>query len=170
MFIFISAVTLAAIAAFAALFALLKNKTRPYVCAAAALLVSAAGIAAYIAGRLRFNSIEMQNEWARGAFTQFTSPLEKTAAIAIVILAAAALTAKRRSKAVVCLAAAAAFSLLCVMYTALFSYMTSGGALGVDHYIRVCGCGAAASFAAVAFFAEAKEFVLSRRGASGEDK
>ena len=151
------------------MFAIVKWEKRKFVCAAAAFLLAAGGLTAYIAARLRFNSIEMHNEWARDAFAQFVTPLEATAALAVLILAANALMTKRRTKIVVCLSAAAAFSLLCVMYTALFSLMTGGGALDVDHYIRVCGCGAAAFFGAVALCAEAKEIIRARRGASTEE-
>ena len=120
------------------------------------LALTVGGLIADLVTRHRFVSLEAYNEWARDAFAQFSRTTALTAIVAVLILVASVLTAKRKIKTVVCLAAAAAFALLCFGYTALFSAMTDGGALSVDHYIRVFGVSLAACFGAVDLAAEVK--------------
>ena len=129
---------------------------------AVALTMTVGGLVADLVTRRSFTSLEMHNEWARDAFAQFSRTVALTALVAVFILAGSALTAKRKAKTVVCLSAAAVLALLCFGYTALFSAMTDGGALDVDHYVRLLGLSVAACFGAVDLAAEIKRLVVDR--------
>lgn len=122
----------------------------------AAALCTAAGFACALGARLRFGSAEPYNEWAADAFASFTRPLDIMTAVGVVILAASVLTARSRLKTVICLSAAAAFALLILLYTALFALMTENAVNPVNTYIRVCGGGSAAVFAAADVLAEVR--------------
>lgn len=164
MFVFASVAITVLLAALAAAHALCPPERRwTLVRAIAAFAVFAGGLVTAIVARLRFASVEANNEWARDAFAQFSKPLTFTVIAAVFILAASALTAKGKAKRVICLAAAAAFSLLVFGYTALFFVMTEGGALSVDGYIRLFGCALCACFGAVDLAAEIKLFVRPGR-------
>ena len=166
MFVAVSIALIVVLAALAASYALCPpGRVWTLVRGGVSAALTVGGLVADVVTRCRFGSLEAHNEWARDAFTQYSQPLVFTAIVAVFILAASVLTAKRKTKTVVCLSAAAAFALLAFGYTALFSEMTSGGALEVDHYIRILGCAIAACFGAVDLAAEGKQLVLDARSA-----
>ena len=171
MFVFVSIAIIVVLAAIAVSYAICPaTRVWTIVRGAVSLAMTVGGLVVDFAARHRFGSLEAYNEWARDAFAQYSQPLVLTVIVAVLVLAASVLISKHKTKTVVCLSAAAAFALLTFGYTALFSAMTEGGALDVDHYIRVLGCAIAACFGAVDLAAEAKRLVLDIKSAEKSAK
>ena len=124
----------------------------------------AAGLCTAIVSRCLFFAREAYNAWAVGAFDNFFDPMCFISLAAVVILAASIVTAKGSVKGIICLTAAALFSVAAVSYTALFSVLAQNPASYVFAYIRACGVGFAACFAAVPAAAGIKRLVLDRKG------
>ena len=166
MFVFASIAVIVLLAAIAVAYVVAPDDQRwTFVSGGAALALTLGGAVTAIVVRVRFGSLEPQNEWASAAFAQFSRPLTVTAIAVALVLAASVLTAKRRSKTVLCLAAAPVFALLVFGYTALFAYMTKGGALDVETYICVYGCAIGALVGAADVAAEAKRLYADRKSA-----
>lgn len=151
------------LAAFAATYVPLASRRWVILRLTLSALCTAAGVACALGARLRFSSIESYNEWAMSAFANFTRPLEIMTAAGVVVLAASVLMSRSRLKTVICLAAAAAFALFILLYTALFALMTENAVHPVNTYIRICGGGSAAVFAAVSVSAEVRRLAAHKR-------